>query len=386
MRDRRRVIVIGPQFGGGDGLSELGRQVVAALAADTDDAVVVYSLQDRGHPEMLRRLPVRFSSSNGNRLRFVAAILGETIRLSPGDLIVVLHSHFLPLSLPLVARGAALAAVLVGIESWRPLTMLQRTALSKAAHVVAISHHTVERFKAANPAVVRTGLHVCHPSAPAARDAGASLVAPGFALIVGRMSREERYKGHDALLEAWPGVRASCPDARLVIVGDGDDRSRLQAKARSLNLDDATLFLGRVDDTRLNGLYREAAFFVMPSRDEGFGFVYLEAMRAGRPCIACPGAAAEILEDGRSGVLVTFGSVAEVEAACVRLFSDPDLCSRLGHAGAEAVRQRFLPGHFVDRFRRALGLLQAGASLSGSPRGPEGSAPDDVSSAPEACA
>jgi glycosyltransferase involved in cell wall biosynthesis len=386
MRDTRRVIVIGPQFAGGDGLSELGRQVVAALAADAADAVVVYSLQDQGHPEILRRLPVRFCSSNGNRLRFVAEILGETIRVSRGDLIVAMHAHFLPLSLPLVARGAALAAVLVGIESWRPLTRLQRAALSKAAHVVAISRHTVERFKAANPAVVHIGVDVCHPSVPAARDAGASLVAPGFALIVGRMSREERYKGHDALLEAWPRVRASCPDARLVIVGDGDDRSRLQVKARSLKLDDATLFLGRVDDSRLHGLYREAAFFVMPSRDEGFGFVYLEAMRAGRPCIACPGAAAEILEDGRSGVLVTFRSVAEVEAACVRLFSDPALCSRLGHAGAEAVRQRFLPGHFVDRFRQALGLRQVGTNLSGSARGPEGSAPHDVSSAPGACA
>jgi len=391
VRDRRRVIVIGPQFGGGDGLSELGRQVVAALATDTADTVVVYSLQDQGHPQMLRRLPVRFCSSNGNRLRFVAAILGETIRVSPGDLIVVLHAHLLPLSLPLVARGAALAAVLVGIESWRPLTMLQRSALSKAAHVVAISHHTVERFTAANPAVVRVGLHVCHPSAPGTGDTGASLVAPGFALIVGRMAREERYKGHDALLEAWPQVRASCPDARLIIVGDGDDRSRLQAKARSLGLDGATLFLGRVDDARLEGLYREAAFFVMPSRDEGFGFVYLEAMRAGRPCIACPGAAAEILEDGRSGLLVTFGSVAEVEAACVRLFSDPALCSRLGRSGAEVVRQRFLPGHFADRFREALGLLQFGASLPRSPRAPDGSAPHgdasgphDAPSAPEA--
>jgi glycosyltransferase involved in cell wall biosynthesis len=390
MRDGRRVIVIGPQFGGSDGLSELGRQVVAAVAADAADAVVVYSLQDRGHPELLRRMPVQFCSSDGNRLRFVAAILGETLRVSPGDLIVVLHAHFLPLSLPLIARGAALAAVLVGVESWRPLTMLQRAALSKAAHVVAISRHTVERFTAANPSLAHADLIVCHPSVPATADAGGSLVMPGFALIVGRMSREERYKGHDALLEAWPRVRASCPDARLVIVGEGDDRGRLQEKARLLGLDDATLFLGRVGDARLNGLYREAAFFVMPSRDEGFGFVYLEAMRAGRPCIACPGAASEILEDGRSGVLVTFGSVAELEAACVRLFSDPDLCSRLGRAGAEAVRQRFLAGHFVDRFRSALGLAQFGTNLPGSLRGPDGPARhrdqsvphDDASSVP----
>jgi len=138
-------------------------------------------------------------------------------------------------------------------------------------------------------------------------------------------------------------------------------------------------------------LYREAAFFVMPSRDEGFGFVYLEAMRAGRPCIACPGAAAEIIEDGRSGLLVTFGSVGEVEAACVRLFSDPALCSRLGRGGAETVRQRFLAGHFVNRFRQALGLVQIRANFPGSPRGPEEAPPHgeasthgDRSSAPGA--
>ena len=127
---------------------------------------------------------------------------------------------------------------------------------------------------------------------------------------------------------------------------------------------------------------RDAAFLVMPSRDEGFGFVYLEAMRAGRPCIACPGAAAEILEDGRSGVLVTFGSVAELEGACVRLLSDPNLCSQLGRAGAEAVRERFLTGHFVDRFRQALRLRQCATNLPGSPRGPEGSAPRGDASAP----
>ena len=214
MPDRRRVVVIGPQFGGADGLSELGRQVVAALATETSD-IHVYSLHDQRHPDALRRLPVQFRSSSGNRLHFVGAILSETFRVSPGDPIVVLHAHFLPLSLPLVARGASLAAILVGVEAWRPLTMLQRSALSKAAHVVAISRHTVERFEAANPGVARVEPRVCHPSAPATGEVGASLVAPGFALIVGRMSREERYKGHDALLEAWPGVRGSCPDARL---------------------------------------------------------------------------------------------------------------------------------------------------------------------------
>jgi phosphatidylinositol alpha-1,6-mannosyltransferase len=99
------------------------------------------------------------------------------------------------------------------------------------------------------------------------------------------MSADERYKGHDQILDAWPVVRSRIPDARLVIVGDGDDAPRLRAKAASLGLAASVLFTGFVTEAQLAALYQKASVFAMPSREEGFGLVYLEAMARGVPCI-----------------------------------------------------------------------------------------------------
>ncbi len=123
--------------------------------------------------------------------------------------------------------------------------------------------------------------------------------------IVARMSSAERYKGHDELLEAWPIVKAHLPDARLVCVGDGDDLPRLQQKAHELGIGSETIFTGFVSADELHGWYDAASVFAMPSRGEGFGLVYLEAMSHGLPCIgSVHDAAGEIIDDGVTGHLV----------------------------------------------------------------------------------
>ena len=86
-----------------------------------------------------------------------------------------------------------------------------------------------------------------------------------------------------------------------LVVGDGSDLSRLQSKAVRLKLGNAVEFAGNVSEERLYAFYRDCSFFVMPSRAEGFGLVFLEAMRAGKPCIGAEGAAAEIIEHGVCG-------------------------------------------------------------------------------------
>jgi len=204
---------------------------------------------------------------------------------------------------------------------------------------------------------------VCHPGL------GGAVAAPPFdtsssmALIVARMSASERYKGHDALLEVWPRVLERYPGAVLAIAGDGDDRARLETKARALGIEHAVTFAGRIGDEALAGLYARCRFFVMPSRDEGFGLVFLEAMRAGKPCIGAAGAASEIVEHGVTGVIVDSASRSELIAAVLRLYDEPETCERFGRAG----RERFLSEFTDRRFQARLARVFAHDTAAGAP-------------------
>ena len=135
-----------------------------------------------------------------------------------------------------------------------------------------------------------------------------------------------------------------------MVAGDGDDRARLEAKAAGLGISDRVVFTGFTSEATLAELYRRCAGFAMPSRGEGFGLVYLEAMRAGKPVLAARGSAAEeIVVDGRTGLLVDPDDRDELRSALVRLLDHPGEAKRMGEAGYERWRREF----GVERFRGA---------------------------------
>jgi phosphatidylinositol alpha-1,6-mannosyltransferase len=238
---------------------------------------------------------------------------------------------------------------LYGIEVWRPLSRDRRKALANATVRFAISRHTLDRALPFCPDLAGTTVL---PLALEEREpAGAADVAllaragEGFLLIVGRMASGERYKGHDQVLAALP------PGARLVVAGDGDDRPRLEAKVAELKVADRVFFTGFVSEATLAELYRRCAALVMPSRGEGFGLVYLEAMRASKPCVAARGSAAEeIVVDGATGLLVDPDDRQELARSLTGLIGNPEGARRMGEAGRERWQREF----GADRFRERL--------------------------------
>ena len=151
-------------------------------------------------------------------------------------------------------------------------------------------------------------------------------------LAVGRLSH---YKGFDVLLRALADV----PDARLVLVGEGECANDLRAIATSCGVANRVRFAGAVDDATLLGAYATANAFVLPSlnRGEAFGLVLLEAMRARLPVAASaiPGSGiGEVVADGESGVLVPPGDTAALAAALANM-RDADLRRRMGARGRE---------------------------------------------------
>ncbi|HVT58064.1 MAG TPA: glycosyltransferase family 4 protein [Thermoanaerobaculia bacterium] len=241
-----------------------------------------------------------------------------------------------------------------GIEVWRRLCGDRRRALKNATIRLANSDHTLQGAARANHGLGAVEiLPLCLEERPAAGEVDTSLLdraGRGYLLIAGRMAATERYKGHDQLLDALASLAAERSGVRLVVAGGGDDGPRLEARAAALGLGGQVLFTGFVSEATLVELYRRAAVFVMPSRGEGFGLVYLEAMRAGKPCVAArASAAAEVVADEETGLLVDPLDPRELAAALGHLLADPELARGMGQAGRRRFEQLHTPRRFHAR-------------------------------------
>ena len=158
--------------------------------------------------------------------------------------------------------------------------------------------------------------------------------------IVGVVARLEPEKGHPTLLEAWPLVLRSVPDAYLLIVGEGSRRGALEAQARELRIAHRVVFTGRRDDVPAVTAALDVA--VLPSYREAQGLSILEAMALSRPVVASNvGGIPEMITDGVTGLLVPPHDPAALAAGIVRLLVDHPLADTLGRAGHDLVHDRF---------------------------------------------
>jgi phosphatidylinositol alpha-1,6-mannosyltransferase len=271
----------------------------------------------------------------------------------------VLYSH-LGLAKPLLGMPRTYrkpyGIFLHGIEAWCTLPPAQLKLLAGAELLLANSSYTANRVMATHPEVGR--VEACPLALPISRseswnapDAPLPRLGPHAVLVVGRMLSSERYKGHDELIDIWPTVVARVPDAQLVIAGTGDDLPRLQEKAAHSPAAASIVFTGFVSRATLNVLYGKAALFALPSRGEGFGLVYLEAMAHQRACIgSIHDAAGDVIVDGRTGRLVNQDDLDQLAGAIIGLLQDPVKRTRMGIEGRRRLDSHFSYDAFASRF------------------------------------
>jgi phosphatidyl-myo-inositol dimannoside synthase len=326
----------------GDGVAYVGRLLHRALEPLADELVCVELGDYDGHPISLPRRGVFIREFEA------AQALHQPDWWLFAHCDVARVQHAVP-----AAQRRPYAVFMHGAEVFDPaLNRARRRVLRNASARLANSRHTARNAVAAAPDIGIVS--ICHlallpdpPSGGIDREL-VERVGSGYALIVARMNSDERFKGHDVLLEAWGAVRGAVPDARLVVVGGGDDVLRLQQKAERLGIARDVTFTGFVSEATLAAIRAKAAFFVMPSTNEGFGLVYLEAMRDGLACIGCSGdAASEIITDGVTGLLVPPDSRHGLSAAMARLFLEAEVARRMGTCG----RQRADRDYTLDRFQ-----------------------------------
>ena len=227
---------------------------------------------------------------------------------------------------------------------------------------IAPSRFTAERCRMAHPSIgpIVVCPHGLLPEEPATAPPDWSLLSRVrwcSAVIVGRLHPDERRKGHDQLIECWPMVRAAVPQAQLIIAGAGGDLPRLREKARAVADDETILFAGYVSPATLTALFRKVAMLAMPSRQEGFGIVYLEAMKAALPCIAATDdGASEPIVSGETGLLVEQSNLSELAGAIVSLLESEEYRRRLGANG----QRRYLAEFTFEAYKARLAdILQS---------------------------
>jgi len=237
---------------------------------------------------------------------------------------------------------------------------------AEALRVEAVAHGVRARW-----ALVRNGIDIEHfragPTTP--ESARRLLDLPDTRPIVGSIGRLEARKGHGDLLQALARLRtrASGPPL-LLLVGDGPERSSLERLAIDLNVADSVHFAGTVSDVRPWLAAMDA--FVLPSREEGSSNAVLEAMAVGRPVVATDvGGMTELIEDGRTGLIVPVADPAALASAMVTVLDAPEHAAALGRAARRVADEAFGAARMV-RDMEALWtecLQRAGADVWGVP-------------------
>jgi glycosyltransferase involved in cell wall biosynthesis len=253
---------------------------------------------------------------------------------------------------PLVGR-AGYGFIAHGIEAWVEPRFTRRFAARRASFAFAVSHDTARQLVRAtgiDRERVRYLPNTLDPAFSTMPDQSVVVERPEL-LTVSRLDATEDRKGIDHAIRAFARVAARRPELRYRIIGRGSDRERLIALARELGVGGRVQFEQDVPDEALADAYRGCLAFVLPSGQEGFGIVFLEAMRFGKPCIGgAIGGTPEVIAAEETGLLVPYGDVDALVAAIDRLAGDPELGRRMGHAGRRRLVEHFL----FDRYRERL--------------------------------
>jgi len=334
-----RIFALVPEaHGGHGGIAKYDRDFLEAMATcPRVDEIVVLPRLLREDPGPLPHKLTYVVGGVGGKGRYVLTAMREMLLPGGAELVLCGHLNLLPVALIAAKRfRAPLAVVLYGIDAWTPPpSRAARSALPRVDDVVSISTTTLGRFRSWG-VTPRAAEHIL-PNAfdprafapgpkPKDLEQRYGLLGKTVLMTFGRMEAAERYKGFDEMMELLPRLQRENREKRVVYlaVGDGNDRPRLEERARRLGLANDVVFTGRISEAEKAAHYRLADAYVMPSYGEGFGFVFLEAMACGIPVVASRAdGSREAVRDGMLGLLVDPKNPDEIAAAVTKALAMP---------------------------------------------------------------
>lgn len=299
---RKVVALVTDAYGGRGGIALYNRNLLAAICSHPDVSEVVALPRCISYEFEALPRKLRFdASSAGSKWQYARSVLGLAGSLDSSSLVICSHLHLLPFASVLGLRfGCRVLPVVYGREAWRPTAHGVSNVLSRRIDsFVSIRKMTADRFKrwAGIPDAQVHYLPNCvdlarYGIAPRRADLVNKYGLAGRTVIMtaGRIDVTEKNKGFDEMLETLPYLRQDIPNVVYLIMGDGNDRPRLQGLATALGVADQVVFTGYVPEAEKADHYRLADVAAMPGSDAlydryPYRFAFLEPLACGVPVV-----------------------------------------------------------------------------------------------------
>lgn len=307
-----------------------------------------------------------FAGTTPVRLRtlvFATQIITNGFYRKP-NLVITTHLNFSVAAYWLKRfTGISYWTVVHGVEAWDIQRPALKTALQHADRIISVSIYTRDRLlqeQHLDPAKISL--------LPNTFDADRFQIAPkpeyllkrygltvdhSIILTVARLDKSEQYKGYDQIIQALPEIRRQVPNVHYILVGKGSDRSRIEQLIAQLNLQDNVTLAGFIPDRELGDHYNLCDVFAMPSKGEGFGIVYLEALACGKPTLGgSKDGAVDALCHGELGALVDPDKIEEIAQTLTKIlqgtYPHPIMYQ------PQVLRQKVIEIYGFDRFKQTL--------------------------------
>ena len=357
----RKISILTYKIGPYGGIERMLLDVAKALQLAGCN-VQVLSVATSGAPTMLDNIQVfHLKPKNiwASRIYSRSIVLWLTYYLGKltacDEIILVGHLYLLKYACRIAKRRRhKVWLVAHGIEIWPHWSSNESNLLRQCDVIVAVSQYTAQSIiqrlpdRADRVVVIPNMVNTKYftPCDVSIKE------TPRVILTVGRIAASEGYKGHDLIIKSISGLEKRLGVAvQYRIVGDGDDKGRLQNIASSCGVSEKVLFLGYLDDDALLNEYQKCHVFAMPSyvsrnedgswTGEGFGIVYIEAAACGKPVLACDtGGQIDCVRAGETGLLVE-ATVKAVETGLYDILKDLKRAHRMGTAGRILVGNNF---------------------------------------------
>ncbi len=268
----------------------------------------------------------------------------------------IAHINLLPVAIicKILNPKLKIFVTIYGIEVWKKLPYLYRWFL-KNAKILSISNYTTDTFLNHN-ALTGNNIYYLPPETEVGeKNDFMNVYDPNDfnILSVTRLNSSDSYKGIDSMIKSIPYLLKYIKNVKYTIIGKGNDKERLQQLAIKLGISSNIDFKGFVQD--IEPYYQFCDIFSLPSKGEGFGIVYLEAMKYKKPCIACDiGGQTDVVLDNATGFLCSYDSIEFIAEKINEIFYNQDLREEFGKAGYEHFLENFTFEKFKNRLRKII--------------------------------